>query len=133
MTETTAATSSQTATRHTGQVKWFDKSKGYGFITDLADKVDYFVHHSVLKVQGVDEYAYLVAGEYVEFELAQQTTPDAQGRLLASNVTGVNGGSLMYKSIKSLRETTTARPPSQGGRGRGRGRGGRGRSNDSSM
>lgn len=126
----TSSSSSQTATRHVGQVKWFDKSKGYGFVTNMADKVDYFVHHSALKVQGVDEYAYLVAGEYIEFELSTQTTttPDAQqGRLLASNVSGVNGGSLMYKTIKSTRDSSLARNPQQSGRGgRGRGRGGRG-------
>lgn len=103
-----------TLTRRTGQVKWFDRSKGYGFITDLDSKLDYFVHHSALKEQNTEEYAYLVAGEYIEFDLSNRETlvedtavSDSQGKktTLTSNVTGIRGGPLMYKVIKSNRNT----------------------------
>jgi len=119
--------SSSTLERRTGQVKWFDKSKGYGFITDSGNKVDYFVHHSALKTQGTEEYAYLVAGEYVDYQLSQQPASEdgsTPGRELAIAVTGVNGGGLMYKTIKSsTKPSTLSRPrpriPLPARRGRG--------------
>jgi cold shock protein len=35
-----------------GKVKWFDPSKGYGFITTSKDNLDVLVHHSALKRAG---------------------------------------------------------------------------------
>ncbi|MDO9547194.1 MAG: cold-shock protein, partial [Pelolinea sp.] len=37
--------------RLTGTVKWFNPSKGYGFI-DQEDDEDVFVHYSVIKMDG---------------------------------------------------------------------------------
>jgi len=51
----------------TGTVKWFDNSKGYGFITPESGK-DVFVHHSA--IQG-DGYKSLDEGQKVEFEIQQ--------------------------------------------------------------
>ncbi len=48
----------------TGTVKWFNNSKGYGFITPESGE-DVFVHHSV--IQG-DGYKSLDEGQRVEFE-----------------------------------------------------------------
>ncbi|MEE9269238.1 MAG: cold shock domain-containing protein [Candidatus Krumholzibacteria bacterium] len=48
----------------TGQVKWFNESKGYGFIKQESGK-DIFVHYS--EIQG-DGYRTLAEGETVEFE-----------------------------------------------------------------
>ena len=56
-----------------GQVKWFNSSQGYGFITftdDTGAESDVFVHHSALRTS-VDQYKYLVQGEYVKFTLAE--------------------------------------------------------------
>ncbi len=52
----------------TGTVKWFNASKGFGFISpDDGDK-DLFVHHSEIKTEG---YATLEEGQKVEFEVGE--------------------------------------------------------------
>ncbi len=47
-----------------GTVKWFDKSKGFGFIT-MEDGTDIFVHDSGLKI-GIES---LEKGQAVEFKI----------------------------------------------------------------
>ena len=42
---------------HNGTVKWFNATKGYGFITDDADKREIFVHFS-----GINSEGYKTAG-----------------------------------------------------------------------
>jgi cold shock protein len=49
-----------------GTVKWFNASKGYGFITPDGGGEDLFVHHSEIKTQG---YASLDEGQKVQFEI----------------------------------------------------------------
>ncbi len=51
----------------TGNVKWFDNSKGFGFISREGGS-DVFVHHS--EIQG-DGYKSLEEGQSVEFEVTQ--------------------------------------------------------------
>ncbi len=51
-----------------GTVKWFNNSKGYGFITPDDGGKDVFVHHS--SIQG-DGYKSLDEGASVEFEVQQ--------------------------------------------------------------
>jgi CspA family cold shock protein len=51
--------------RVTGTVKWFNGSKGYGFI-EVADGPDVFVHYSA--IQG-DGFRNLDEAEQVEFEI----------------------------------------------------------------
>ena len=51
----------------TGTVKWFNNTKGYGFIT--ADEgTDAFVHHNEIQGEG---FKTLDEGDKVEFEMAQ--------------------------------------------------------------
>jgi len=50
-----------------GKVKWFNDSKGYGFIEVEGDE-DVFVHHTAIKGEG---FKTLAEGELVEFEIAQ--------------------------------------------------------------
>ncbi len=53
--------------RTTGSVKWFNGSKGYGFIT-REEGEDVFVHYSA--IQG-DGFRNLEEGQNVEFEIVQ--------------------------------------------------------------
>jgi len=52
----------------TGTVKWFNSSKGYGFITPDDGDDDLFVHHSEILTEG---YATLNEGQKVEFEVGE--------------------------------------------------------------
>jgi CspA family cold shock protein len=52
----------------TGTVKWFNSTKGFGFIVPDDGGDDLFVHHSEIKVGG---YASLEEGQKVEFEIGQ--------------------------------------------------------------
>jgi CspA family cold shock protein len=51
----------------TGTVKWFNDSKGFGFITS-SEGQDLFVHHSDIVAEG---YRTLEEGAKVEFEVVQ--------------------------------------------------------------
>jgi len=48
-----------------GKVKWFNNSKGFGFVIADDNKEDLFVHHTSIKMDG---YRTLKAGQSVEFE-----------------------------------------------------------------
>lgn len=52
----------------TGTVKWFNDSKGFGFITPDEGGEDLFVHFSEIKMDG---YKSLSDGMRVEFEVTQ--------------------------------------------------------------
>ncbi|MEA3243843.1 MAG: cold-shock protein [Thiogranum sp.] len=52
----------------TGTVKWFNESKGFGFIAPSDGSADVFVHFSA--IQG-DGFKTLVEGQTVEFEVEQ--------------------------------------------------------------
>jgi cold shock protein len=52
-----------------GIVKWFDATKGFGFITPEDGGKDLFVHHS--EIQSGGEYATLSDGQEVEYEVGE--------------------------------------------------------------
>ncbi len=55
------------AERQNGTVKWFNVSKGFGFITREGQD-DVFVHYTSIRGEG---YRTLDEGQQVEFEVAQ--------------------------------------------------------------
>jgi CspA family cold shock protein len=68
--------------RTTGTVKWFNESKGFGFISPEDGQKDCFVHHSAIQGAG---FKTLTEGERVEFDVVQ----GSKG-LAATNVTRVS-------------------------------------------
>lgn len=68
------------AERETGTVKWFNASKGYGFI-ERDQGEDLFVHYTAIVGDG---YRSLVEGQRVEFDVVE-----GQKGLQAQNVTVV--------------------------------------------
>jgi CspA family cold shock protein len=53
--------------RQAGKVKWFNETKGYGFIEQDGEK-DIFVHYSAIRMDG---YRTLKEGQLVEFEVLE--------------------------------------------------------------
>lgn len=62
----------------TGKVKWFNASKGYGFITPDAGGKDVFVHISAVEKAGLAD---LKDGQSVSYDLAEE-----RGKTSASNL-----------------------------------------------
>jgi CspA family cold shock protein len=52
-----------------GTVKWFNDSKGFGFIEQEGGGEDVFVHHSAIQADG---YRTLKEGQLVEFEISRE-------------------------------------------------------------
>jgi len=52
-----------------GTVKWFDATKGYGFIAPEGGDNDVFVHISAVQASGLDG---LAEGDKLSFELEEQ-------------------------------------------------------------
>ncbi|HKI04696.1 MAG TPA: cold shock domain-containing protein [Thermoanaerobaculia bacterium] len=69
--------------KNTGRVKWFNDSKGFGFITPEDGQKDLFVHHSAIQGSG---FKSLAEGDRVEFETVQGNKGPA-----AENVVKISG------------------------------------------
>jgi len=70
--------------RKSGECKWFNSKKGFGFITAVDGSEDVFVHQSAIHAEG---FRSLAEKEPVEYE----TAIDDKGRVKALNVTGPAG------------------------------------------
>ncbi len=62
-----------------GKIKWFNPTKGYGFIENDAGGNDVFLHVSALEQAGIDT---LTEGEAISFDIG-----DNKGRENAINIT----------------------------------------------
>lgn len=78
-----------------GVVTRFFNRKGFGFIKQLTNNTDYFVHNSSICVQN-NEYRKLFPGEYVSFDLETQE----DGREKCVNVRGIQGGPLLVENTE---------------------------------
>ena len=82
-----------------GQVKFFDKTKGFGFLNIIytveKDKEfigkDIYIHQKHIKPTS-NIFGYLEKNEYVEFDIVND---DKKNTIQASNVTGLKRGSLL--------------------------------------
>ena len=81
--------------RRQGRVKWYNQQKKYGFIISH-DSKEYFVHRDDLKPINTTLEPQLYTGEYVEYD----PMPTQDGRLKASNVSGIKQGPLMCDHAK---------------------------------
>lgn len=105
--------------KQTGKVKWFNSSKGFGFITPDVEGDDLFVHQSSIYAEG---FRSLREGEEVEFLI--ETSEN--GRTKAHEVTGP-GGSVVQGAPRRDTNYGGGRGGGYGlsrGGGRGVGRGG---------
>jgi len=64
-----------------GKIKWFNPTKGYGFIENDAGGKDVFLHVSALVQAGIDN---LTEGEAVSFEIGEN-----RGKENAINITKI--------------------------------------------
>ncbi len=64
-----------------GKIKWFNPTKGYGFIENDAGGKDIFLHVSALEQSGIDT---LEEGEAVSFEIGEN-----RGKENAINITKI--------------------------------------------
>ncbi|RWW52157.1 hypothetical protein BHE74_00041449 [Ensete ventricosum] len=81
----------QVSSRSRGTVKWFNDTKGFGFISPDDGGEDLFVHQSSIKAEG---YRTLAEGEVVEFVV----TEGDDGRTKAVDVTGPDGSNVQCGS-----------------------------------
>ena len=77
-----------------GQVVRFFNRKGYGFIKDLNDDKDYFVHNTdiILSNEG---YRKLYPGEYVSYNLVER-----DGKQVCTDIRGVMGFPLLVENAE---------------------------------
>lgn len=64
--------------RESGQVKWFDPGKGFGFITPASGGTDIFVHASELNNSNINT---LTQGQFVSYVIVSNRGRSSAGQL----------------------------------------------------
>lgn len=82
----------------TGQVKWFNNAKGFGFILPDDGGDDLFAHYSAIGMEG---YKTLKAGQMVTFE-----TVEGPKGLHAANIKPLTGDDANTQSSESEHQIT---------------------------
>ncbi len=77
---------------HMGCVIRFFNRKGYGFIKDLNDEKDYFIHNTEIRCRE-DIYRKLYPGEYVSYNLMER-----DGKEVCTDVRGIMGYPLLVEN-----------------------------------
>ncbi|UDG81469.1 MULTISPECIES: transcription antiterminator/RNA stability regulator CspE [Candidatus Profftia] len=67
-------------TKKTGQVKWFNESKGFGFIEQQDGSKDVFVHFSAIASEG---FKTLTEGQRVEYTIQDSPRGPAAANVVA--------------------------------------------------
>ncbi|WP_216782677.1 cold shock domain-containing protein [Candidatus Profftia tarda] len=67
-------------TKKTGQVKWFNESKGFGFIEQQDGSKDVFVHFSAIASEG---FKTLAEGQRVEYTIQDSPRGPAAANVVA--------------------------------------------------
>jgi cold shock CspA family protein len=99
-TELVTLTVPEGETRVLGQVKWFNNTRGYGFVTATTGdhaNTDIFVYQNNLITQNQNIYRTLSKGEYVEFVVSPLENND-QHKFHATAVTGPGAHRLMCET-----------------------------------
>ena len=84
--QTESTENNTTVGAHVGQVQWFNKKKGYGFIKVISEDQngsEVFFHFSDIQSEN---YKVLFPGEFVSMNLG-----DKDGKTICQNITGVFG------------------------------------------
>jgi cold shock CspA family protein len=89
----------------TGQVIWFDRKKGFGFVrvVDPSSELfgrELFVHFSSIKCE--NNFKILYPGETVSMDVEKNTEGEGQKEFVVSNVTGVFNSPLMIDNEKYI-------------------------------
>ena len=93
--------------KNLGQVKWFNRQTGWGFVTVCETNEDIFVHWKSLDIKN-EQFRFLVAGEYVEFNIKVDESNTKHPKT-ADNVTGVRGGLLMCEFRQKFEKKEVSR------------------------
>jgi cold shock CspA family protein len=110
-TQLTTLTVPEGETRVLGQVKWFNGSRGFGFVTATEgdhEGEDIFVYQNNLITHNDNIYRTLTTGEYVEFVVSPLENND-QHKFHATSVTGPGTHRLMCETNPQRRRRTATR------------------------
>jgi cold shock CspA family protein len=91
--KTDAAPGATRALEGKGRTQWMDRTRGYGFLVDVATGGEVYVHYTALKRASRGQ-RYLLTNEIVEY-----TAEETPRGLVATSVAGAGGGPLRCEAL----------------------------------